>query len=95
MLGLVGHDVLDDSGRQARPEMTFNDAPLCDEVAGAAAAKRVMHASAASAPLPDEVPEPPTSLAGYASSGEAPQLMAETAPPAPTALADRPPVRVM
>ncbi len=32
-------------------------------------------------------------LASYASSGEAPQLMAEAAPPAPAALADRPPAQ--
>ena len=32
-------------------------------------------------------------LASYASSGEAPQLMAEAAPAAPAALADRPPAQ--
>ncbi|HCE7511853.1 TPA: anti-sigma factor SbrR, partial [Pseudomonas aeruginosa] len=35
----------------------------------------------------------PALLASYASSGEAPQLMAEAAPPAPVALADRPPAQ--
>ncbi|HCE9579826.1 TPA: anti-sigma factor SbrR, partial [Pseudomonas aeruginosa] len=43
--------------------------------------------------LSGEMSEPPALLASYASSGEAPQLMAEAAPPAPAALADRPPAQ--
>ncbi|MCT5643361.1 anti-sigma factor SbrR, partial [Pseudomonas aeruginosa] len=47
----------------------------------------------APAPLSGEMSESPALLASYASSGEAPQLMAEAAPPAPAALADRPPAQ--
>lgn len=93
VLGLVSHNVLDDAERQARPEVAFSDVPLRDGVAGAAAAKRAMRAPAAPAPLSGEMSEPPALLASYASSGEAPQLMAEAAPPAPAALADRPPAQ--
>ncbi|MCS8260656.1 anti-sigma factor SbrR [Pseudomonas aeruginosa] len=88
VLGLVSHNVLDDAERQARPEVAFSDVPLRDGVAGAAAAT-----PAAPAPLSGEMSEPPALLASYASSGEAPQLMAEAAPPAPAALADRPPAQ--
>ncbi|MCH2864451.1 anti-sigma factor SbrR, partial [Listeria monocytogenes] len=73
--------------------VAFSDVPLRDGVAGAAAAKRAMRAPAAPAPLSGEMSEPPALLASYASSGEAPQLMAEAAPPAPAALADRPPAQ--
>ncbi|MFK1504151.1 anti-sigma factor SbrR [Pseudomonas aeruginosa] len=90
VLGLVSHNVLDDAERQARPEVAFSDVPLRDGVAGAAAAKRAMRAPA---PLSGEMSEPPALLASYASSGEAPQLMAEAAPAAPAALADRPPAQ--
>ncbi|MBG6294995.1 anti-sigma factor SbrR [Pseudomonas aeruginosa] len=93
VLGLVSHNVLDDAERQARPEVAFSDVPLRAGVAGAAAAKRAMRAPAAPAPLSGEMSEPPALLASYASSGEAPQLMAEAAPPAPAALADRPPAQ--
>ncbi|WP_129472851.1 hypothetical protein [Pseudomonas aeruginosa] len=93
VLGLVSHNVLDDAERQARPEVAFSDVPLRDGVAGAAAAKRAMRAPAAPAPLSGEMSESPALLASYASSGEAPQLMAEAAPPAPVALADRPPAQ--
>ncbi|HCE7030611.1 TPA: hypothetical protein NHP79_005945, partial [Pseudomonas aeruginosa] len=46
--------------------------------------------------LSGEMAEPPALLASYASSGAAPQLMAEAAPAAPAApaaLADRPPAQ--
>ncbi|MEB6159009.1 anti-sigma factor SbrR [Pseudomonas aeruginosa] len=92
-LGLVSHNVLDDAERPAPPEVAFSDVPLRDGVTGAATAKRAMRAPAAPAPLSSEMSEPPALLASYASSGEAPQLMAEAAPPAPAALADRPPAQ--
>ncbi|MGP6270212.1 hypothetical protein ACQUY0_28885, partial [Pseudomonas paraeruginosa] len=59
VLGLVSRNVLDDAERQARPEVAFSDVPLRDGVAGAGAAKRVMRAPAAPAPLPGEMAEPP------------------------------------
>ncbi|MCT4938613.1 hypothetical protein LZK35_29660, partial [Pseudomonas aeruginosa] len=80
VLGLVSHNVLDDAERPARPEVAFSDVPLRDGVAGAATAKRAMRAPAAPALLSSEMSDPPALLASYASSGEAPQLMAEAVP---------------
>ena len=92
VLGLVSHNVLDDAERQARPEVAFSDAPARRSRRGRCGEAGHARAGGAGSAVRRDVGAP--GLAGQLRIvREAPQLMAEAAPPAPAALADRPPAQ--
>ncbi len=93
VLGLVSHNVLDDAERQARPEVAFSDVPLrATESPGPLRRSGPCARRRRRLRCPARCRSP--GLAGQLRIvREAPQLMAEAAPPAPAALADRPPAQ--